>query len=268
MYDYFQETQQMSTNAQNNLNPSPDTQVDFGYRTVALSQKQKLVNGVFDSVASSYDIMNDLMSIGVHRLWKEALLDWMAPRPNQILADLAGGTGDVSLKFLQRGGLFAHVIDINEQMLAVGQTRRVMNKYQDRLNWLAGDAQAIPLADKSVDRVTIAFGLRNVPDRMRALNQIVRILKPGGRFCCLEFSHVKNPLLSDIYDKWSFNVLPKLGQLVVGDSRSYQYLVESIRQFPSQAELCTMMADTGMGQIKVRNLSGGIAAIHSGWKLD
>ena len=258
----------MSTNAQNNLNPSPDTQVDFGYRTVALSQKQKLVNGVFDSVASSYDIMNDLMSIGVHRLWKEALLDWMAPRPNQILADLAGGTGDVSLKFLQRGGLFAHVIDINEQMLAVGQTRRVMNKYQDRLNWLAGDAQAIPLADNSVDRVTIAFGLRNVPDRMRALNQIVRILKPGGRFCCLEFSHVKNPLLSDIYDKWSFNVLPKLGQLVAGDSRSYQYLVESIRQFPSQAELCTMMADTGMGQIKVRNLSGGIAAIHSGWKLD
>ena len=258
----------MSTNALNNLNPSPDTQVDFGYRTVALSQKQKLVNGVFDSVASSYDIMNDLMSIGVHRLWKEALLDWMAPRPNQILADLAGGTGDVSLKFLQRGGLFAHVIDINEQMLAVGQTRRVMNKYQDRLNWLAGDAQAIPLADNSVDRVTIAFGLRNVPDRMRALNQIVRILKPGGRFCCLEFSHVKNPLLSDIYDKWSFNVLPKLGQLVAGDSRSYQYLVESIRQFPSQAELCTMMADTGMGQIKVRNLSGGIAAIHSGWKLD
>ena len=258
----------MTTNAQNNLNPSPDTQVDFGYRTVALSQKQKLVNGVFDSVASSYDIMNDLMSIGVHRLWKEALLDWMAPRPNQILADLAGGTGDVSLKFLQRGGLFAHVIDINEQMLAVGQTRRVMNKYQDRLNWLAGDAQAIPLADNSVDRVTIAFGLRNVPDRMRALNQIVRILKPGGRFCCLEFSHVKNPLLSDIYDKWSFNVLPKLGQLVAGDSRSYQYLVESIRQFPSQAELCTMMADTGMGQIKVRNLSGGIAAIHSGWKLD
>ncbi|NCF46523.1 MAG: bifunctional demethylmenaquinone methyltransferase/2-methoxy-6-polyprenyl-1,4-benzoquinol methylase UbiE [Alphaproteobacteria bacterium] len=258
----------MSTDAQNNLDPSPVSQVDFGYRTVALSQKQNLVNEVFDSVASSYDIMNDLMSVGVHRLWKEALLDWMAPRPNQILADLAGGTGDVSLKFLQRGGQFAHVIDINEQMLAAGQKRKVMNKYQDKLNWLAGDAQDIPLADNSVDRVTIAFGLRNVPDRMKALNQIVRILKPGGRFCCLEFSHVKNPLLSDVYDRWSFNVLPKLGLLVAGDVQSYHYLVESIRQFPSQAELCTMMADTGMAQIKVRSLSGGIAAIHSGWKLD
>ena len=258
----------MSIDAQNNLDSSPDAQVDFGYQNVALSQKQELVNSVFDSVASSYDIMNDLMSIGVHRLWKEALLDWMAPRPNQILADLAGGTGDVSLKFLERGGQFAHVIDINEQMLAAGRKRKVMNKFQERLNWLAGDAQDIPLADNSVDRVTIAFGLRNVPDRMKALNQIVRILKPGGRFCCLEFSHVKNPILSSVYDGWSFNILPKIGQLVAGEAQPYQYLVESIRRFPSEAELCSMMADTGMAQIKVRNLSGGIAAIHSGWKLD
>ena len=258
----------MSKDAQNNLDSSPNAQVDFGYQNVALSQKQELVNSVFDSVASSYDIMNDLMSIGVHRLWKEALIDWMAPRPNQILADLAGGTGDVSLKFLERGGQFAHVIDINEQMLAAGRKRRVMNKFQERLNWLAGDAQDIPLADNSVDRVTIAFGLRNVPDRMRALNQIVRILKPGGRFCCLEFSHVKNPILSSVYDEWSFNILPKLGQLVAGEAQPYQYLVESIRRFPTEAELCSMMADTGMAQIKVRNLSGGIAAIHSGWKLD
>ena len=258
----------MSTDAQNNLDPSPDAQVDFGYQNVPLSQKQDLVNSVFDSVASSYDIMNDLMSIGVHRLWKEALLDWMAPRPNQILADLAGGTGDVSLKFLERGGQFAHVIDINEQMLAAGRKRKVMNKFQERLNWLAGDAQDIPLADNSVDRVIIAFGLRNVPDRMKALNQIVRILKPGGRFCCLEFSHVKNPILSSVYDGWSFNILPKIGQLVAGEAQPYQYLVESIRRFPSEAELCSMMADTGMAQIKVRNLSGGIAAIHSGWKLD
>ena len=258
----------MSTDAQNTLDSSPNAQVDFGYQNVALSQKQELVNSVFDSVASSYDIMNDLMSIGIHRLWKEALLDWMAPRPNQILADLAGGTGDVSLKFLERGGQFAHVIDINEQMLAAGRKRKVMNKFQERLNWLAGDAQDIPLADNSVDRVTIAFGLRNVPDRIKALNQIVRILKPGGRFCCLEFSHVKNPILSSVYDGWSFNILPKLGQLVAGEAQPYQYLVESIRRFPSEAELCSMMADTGMAQIKVRNLSGGIAAIHSGWKLD
>ena len=258
----------MSTDAQNTLDSSPNAQVDFGYQNVALSQKQELVNSVFDSVASSYDIMNDLMSIGIHRLWKEALLDWMAPRPNQILADLAGGTGDVSLRFLQRGGQFAHVIDINEQMLSAGRKRRVMNKFQERLNWLAGDAQDIPLADNSVDRVIIAFGLRNVPDRMKALNQIVRILKPGGRFCCLEFSHVKNPVFSRFYDEWSFNILPKLGQLVAGEAQPYQYLVESIRQFPSEAELCSMMADTGLAQIKVRNLSGGIAAIHSGWKLD
>ena len=258
----------MSTDAQNNLDSSPNAQVDFGYQNVALSQKQELVNSVFDSVASSYDIMNDLMSIGVHRLWKEALVDWMAPRPNQILADLAGGTGDVSLKFLERGGQFAHVIDINEQMLAAGRKRRVMNKFQERLNWLAGDAQDIPLADNSVDRVTIAFGLRNIPDRMKALHQIVRILKPGGRFCCLEFSHVKNPIFSSVYDEWSFNILPKLGQLVAGEAQPYQYLVESIRRFPSEAELCAMMADTGMAQIKVRNLFGGIAAIHSGWKLD
>jgi len=258
----------MSTDTHSKLDQSPDQQVDFGFRTVALSQKQNLVNEVFDSVASSYDVMNDLMSVGAHRLWKEALLDWMAPRPNQILADLAGGTGDVSLKFLQRGGKFAHVIDINEHMLAVGQKRKVMNAFANKLNWIAGDAQDIPLADNSVDRVTISFGLRNVPDRMRALNQIVRILKPGGRFCCLEFSHVKNQLLSKIYDGWSFNVLPKLGHLVAGDAQSYQYLVESIRQFPSQAELCTMMADSGMAQVKVRSLSGGIAAIHSGWKLD
>ncbi len=258
----------MSTNAQNNLDSLPNAQVDFGYQNVTLSQKQELVNSVFDSVASSYDIMNDLMSIGIHRLWKEALLDWMAPRPSQILADLAGGTGDVSLKFLERGGQFAHVIDINEQMLAAGRKRKVMNKFQERLNWLAGDAQDIPLADNSVDRVIIAFGLRNVPDRMKALNQIVRILKPGGRFCCLEFSHVKNPILSSVYDGWSFNILPKLGQLVAGEAQPYQYLVESIRRFPSEAELCSMMADTGMAQIKVRNLSGGIAAIHSGWKLD
>ena len=258
----------MSTDALNNLDSSPNAQVDFGYQNVALSQKQELVNSVFDSVASSYDIMNDLMSVGIHRLWKEALLDWMAPRPNQILADLAGGTGDVSLKFLERGGQFAHVIDINKQMLAAGRKRRVMNKFQERLNWLAGDAQDIPLTDNSVDRVTIAFGLRNVPDRMKALNQIVRILKPGGRFCCLEFSHVKNPILSSVYDGWSFNILPKIGQLVAGEAQPYQYLVESIRRFPSEAELCSMMADSGMAQIKVRNLSGGIAAIHSGWKLD
>ncbi len=242
--------------------------IDFGYREVEMEQKQGLVNDVFDSVASSYDIMNDLMSLGVHRLWKEALLDWMAPRPNQTLADLAGGTGDIAVRFLQRGGQFAHVIDINEKMMAEGQRRREMYKFRSNLAWVIGDAQSIPLENNSVDRATIAFGLRNVPDRNLALRQIVRILKPGGRFCCLEFSRVENPLLSSLYDMWSFNILPKLGKLVAGDMHSYIYLVESIRKFPSQSELCTMMADAGLVQIKVRSLSGGIATIHSGWKLD
>ena len=258
----------MSKSAENKKVPTAKYQVDFGYSKVSITQKQNLVNDVFNSVAPSYDIMNDLMSLGVHRLWKETLLDWMAPRPNQVLADLAGGTGDIALRFVQRGGQFAYIIDINQQMLASGQKRKVMGNYKNKLNWLCGDAQAIPLADNSVDRVTIAFGLRNVPDRTKALKQITRILKPGGRFWCLEFSHVRNQLLSAIYDKWSFDVLPRLGHLIAGDSQSYQYLVESIRQFPSQAELSLMMADAGMSQIKVKPLSGGIAAIHSGWKID
>lgn len=258
----------MSANSESTEKILNNEKVDFGNRVVKLEQKQGLVNNVFNNVASSYDLMNDLMSFGVHRLWKEALLDWIAPRPNQILADLAGGTGDIAIRFLQRGGQSAHVIDINEKMMAEGQKRKEINKFGPRLAWIAGDAQAIPLTNNSVDRVTIAFGLRNVPDRVLALKQIVRVLKPGGRFCCLEFSHVQNPLLSRIYDRWSYDVLPKLGQLVAGDAYSYKYLVESIRKFPSQAELCTMMADAGLAQIKVKKLSGGIATIHSGWKLD
>ena len=258
----------MSANSESTEKILNNEKVDFGNRLVKLEQKQGLVNNVFNNVASSYDLMNDLMSFGVHRLWKEALLDWIAPRPNQILADLAGGTGDIAIRFLQRGGQSAHVIDINEKMMAEGQKRKEINKFGPRLEWMAGDAQAIPLTNNSVDRVTIAFGLRNVPDRVLALKQIVRVLKPGGRFCCLEFSHVQNPLLSQIYDRWSYDVLPKLGQLVAGDANSYKYLVESIRKFPSQAELCTMMADVGLAQIKVKKLSGGIATIHSGWKLD
>ena len=258
----------MSKNSENTEKASVYEKVDFGSLEVELHLKQGLVNNVFDSVASSYDLMNDLMSLGVHRLWKEALLDWMAPRPNQTLADLAGGTGDIAIRFLKRGGQFAHIIDINEKMINEGRRRKGIDKIGRKLAWVIGDAQAIPLGNNSVDRVTIAFGLRNVPDRILALREIVRILKPGGRFCCLEFSHVKNSLLSQLYDRWSYDVLPKLGKIVAGDANSYKYLVESIRKFPSQSELCTMMADAGFSQIKVKNLSGGIAAIHSGWKLD
>ena len=243
-------------------------EIDFGFQSVPRDQKESLVKNVFNSVAKNYDIMNDLMSMGVHRLWKDALMDWLAPQPNQTLMDLAGGTGDVALRFLKRGGGNVHIIDINEEMLQAGKARAVMRPYQDRLSWIVGNAESLPLETASVDRATIAFGLRNVTNRDVALSEIYRVLKPGGRFCCLEFSSVDNPLLSKIYDEWSFKILPKMGELVAKDRDSYQYLVESIRQFPDQYELADMMVTAGFAQVRYRNLSGGIAAIHSGWKLD
>lgn len=243
-------------------------EIDFGFQSVPRDQKESLVKNVFNSVAKNYDIMNDLMSMGVHRLWKDALMDWLAPQPNQTLMDLAGGTGDVALRFLKRGGGNVHIVDINEEMLQAGKARAVMRPYQDRLSWIVGNAESLPLETASVDRATIAFGLRNVTNRDVALSEIYRVLKPGGRFCCLEFSSVDNPLLSKIYDEWSFKILPKMGELVAKDRDSYQYLVESIRQFPDQYELADMMVTAGFAQVRYRNLSGGIAAIHSGWKLD
>ena len=243
-------------------------EIDFGFQSVPRDQKESLVKNVFNSVAKNYDIMNDLMSMGVHRLWKDALMDWLAPQPNQTLMDLAGGTGDVALRFLKRGGGNVHIVDINEEMLQAGKARAVMRPYQDRLSWIVGNAESLPLETASVDRATIAFGLRNVTNRDVALAEIYRVLKPGGRFCCLEFSSVDNPLLSKIYDEWSFKILPKMGELVAKDRDSYQYLVESIRQFPDQYELADMMVTAGFAQVRYRNLSGGIAAIHSGWKLD
>ena len=245
-----------------------DDEIDFGFQSVPRAEKESRVKHVFNSVAKNYDVMNDVMSMGVHRLWKDALMDWLAPRPHQVLMDLAGGTGDVALRFLKRGGGSVKIVDINEEMLLAGQARSVMRSYQDRLDWIVGNAEALPLADNSVDRATIAFGLRNVTNRDKALSEIHRVLKPGGRFCCLEFSSVENPLLSKIYDEWSFRIMPQMGQLIAKDRDSYQYLVESIRKFPAQYELADMMVSAGFAQVRYRNLSGGIAAIHSGWKLD
>lgn len=242
--------------------------IDFGFEQVPLDQKQERVRAVFDSVASAYDLMNDVMSLGVHRLWKEALIDWLAPRPHQLLVDLAGGTGDIALRFLRRGGGRVQIVDINEQMLQAGRQRPALRPFADQISWVAGNAEALPLAPAIADRVTIAFGLRNVTNRQAALAEAYRILKPGGRFCCLEFSQVSNPLLGQIYDRWSFSALPRLGGIVAGDRAAYQYLVESIRKFPSQAELADMMGQAGFARVKLRALSGGIAAIHSGWKLD
>lgn len=247
---------------------SQDKLIDFGFRQVPVEEKQDLVRAVFGSVAGSYDVMNDLMSLGIHRLWKDTLIDWLAPRPGQSLIDLAGGTGDVALRFLKAGGGSVRIIDINRDMLAAGQKREDLKIYADQLDWIEGNAESLPAEDASVDRITIAFGLRNVTDRMAALKDCLRVLKPGGRFCCLEFSHVENDMFSRIYDGWSFGVLPQIGGLVAGDKPAYQYLVESIRKFPKQEELVEMMQEAGFAQIKYRNLTGGIAAIHSGWKLD
>jgi demethylmenaquinone methyltransferase/2-methoxy-6-polyprenyl-1,4-benzoquinol methylase len=245
-----------------------DENIDFGFRTVRRTEKAGLVRDVFDSVATRYDIMNDLMSGGVHRLWKAAMVDWMAPQPWQHLVDLAGGTGDISLRFLNAGGGGASVTDINESMLAAGRGRRDLGKFADRLSWCAGNAEALPFETASADLVTIAFGLRNVTNREAALAEAYRILRPGGRFLCLEFSQVSNDVLARAYDSWSFNVLPRLGQLVAGDADSYRYLVESIRTFPAPEILADMFAGAGFAQVRVRRMSAGIACIHSGWKLD
>ncbi|MGB1528611.1 MAG: class I SAM-dependent methyltransferase [Candidatus Puniceispirillaceae bacterium] len=242
--------------------------IDFGFETVPVNEKQSRVADVFSSVASSYDIMNDLMSGGIHRLWKDALMDWLAPCKGQVLIDLAGGTGDIALRFLKRGGSHVHVVDINPDMISAGKKRRDIKAYSNQLDWTVASAEDIPLQTGTAERVTISFGLRNVTNRDMALREAFRVLKPGGRFCCLEFSTVQNATFSKLYDLWSFNALPQLGRMVARDEAAYRYLAESIRTFPEQHELARMMSEAGFAQVRFRNLSNGIAAIHSGWKLD
>ena len=242
--------------------------IDFGFETVPVNEKQSRVADVFSSVASSYDIMNDLMSGGVHRLWKDALMDWLAPCKGQVLIDLAGGTGDIALRFLRRGGSHVHVIDINPDMISAGKNRSDIKAYSNQLDWTVASAEDIPLQTGTAERVTISFGLRNVTNRDMTLREAFRVLKPGGRFCCLEFSTVQNATFSKLYDLWSFNALPQLGRMVARDEAAYRYLAESIRTFPAQHDLARMMSEAGFAQVRFRNLSNGIAAIHSGWKLD
>ncbi|HYM03770.1 MAG TPA: bifunctional demethylmenaquinone methyltransferase/2-methoxy-6-polyprenyl-1,4-benzoquinol methylase UbiE [Stellaceae bacterium] len=251
--------------------PETDTSggADFGYRRVASEEKARLVRQVFDSVSPRYDLMNDLMSGGIHRLWKSALIDRLGPRPGQLLLDVAGGTGDISFRFLDRAGAGARVIvcDINESMLRRGRDRAIDGGRLAGIEWLCGDAERLPVASSSVDAYTIAFGLRNVTDIAAALAEARRVLKPGGRFLCLEFSHVEVPLLRQAYDLYSFTVLPLLGQAVAGDRAAYQYLAESIRRFPAQRDLAAKMEEAGLERVTFSNLSGGIAALHSGWRL-
>ena len=242
---------------------SSNHETDFGFRTVPTEAKKPMVRAVFDSVAPRYDMMNDLMSLGVHRLWKREFVQGLDPRPNRTLLDLAGGTGDITFAWRSAGGGPATLSDINDEMLAVARTRN----RDDGVTILPADAESIPFPDNSFDRVTIAFGLRNCTDKAAVLREARRVLRPGGQFHCLEFSRVQVAALERPYDLWSFQVLPRLGRLVANDAESYRYLAESIRTFPDQAALAAMMEQAGLDRVRVRNLTGGIAAIHSGWRL-
>ena len=240
----------------------------FGFQTVPETEKASRVQGVFTSVASKYDIMNDVMSVGIHRIWKEAMMDWLAPRPGQELLDVAGGTGDISFKFLKRAGSgHATVLDITENMLIAGRKRAETAQMADNLDWLVGDAMALPFADNSFDVYTISFGIRNVTRPQDALNEAFRVLRPGGRLMVLEFSQIPVPLAQKAYDLYSFNVIPRMGQMIANDRASYQYLVESIRKFPDQETFLSMVQHAGFENTSYRNLSLGIAALHSGWKI-
>ena len=256
----------MSDNTRDEPGPTPAT-IDFGFRQVPVQAKKTLVRAVFDSVARRYDLMNDLMSLGIHRVWKRAFIAALAPRPDRTLLDLAGGTGDITFGWLAGGGGPAILSDINAAMLEVGRDRALSRGFARGLSFLVADGEHLPLPDRAVDTVTISFGLRNCTDKPAVLREARRVLRPGGRFLCLEFSRVQVAALAPLYDVWSFKVLPRLGRIVAKDEDSYQYLAESIRTFPDQETLAGMMGAAGLARVRVRNLSGGIAAIHTGWRL-
>ncbi len=241
----------------------------FGAREVDEDAKAGMVHGVFTSVASKYDVMNDVMSVGIHRLWKSAMMDWLAPRAGMRLLDVAGGTGDISFRFLDRvkGQGDAVVLDMTQSMLMEGRKRAEAARLSEQLDWVVGDAMKLPLPDASFDAYTISFGIRNVTRIEDAIAEAYRVLRPGGRFMVLEFSQMPVEGLQKLYDLYSYNVIPRMGQAIANDRDSYQYLVESIRQFPEQERFAAMIREAGFEQVKYRNLSLGIAALHSGWKL-
>jgi demethylmenaquinone methyltransferase / 2-methoxy-6-polyprenyl-1,4-benzoquinol methylase len=246
-----------------------DAETSFGFASVPESDRQGLVNKVFSKVASRYDLMNDLMSGGLHRLWKAEFINMLAPPKGGTpfaLIDVAGGTGDIAFRFLDAVGPggSAVICDISKEMIEAGKSRA---KGREPLTFVQGNAEALPFESGRFDAYTIAFGIRNVTHIDRALAEAFRVLKPGGRFLCLEFSSVEMPLLDTLYDAYSFNAIPRLGHLVAGDAESYRYLVESIRRFPGQERFAEMIRDAGFERAGYRNLTGGIAAIHSGWRI-
>ena len=245
--------------------PGPDT--DFGFRRVPAAEKKPLVRAVFDSVAPKYDLMNDIMSLGIHRVWKRIFATRLRPSPSKTLLDLASGTGDIATAWVRLGGGPAFLTDINAAMLGAGRDRAIGRGLVAPFTYTVADAEALPFPDSSVDTVSIAFGLRNCTDKPAVLREARRVLKPGGRFFCLEFSRLQVAVLDGVYHRWSFGVLPRVGRLVAGDGESYRYLAESIRTFPDQESLAAMLAGAGLDQVRFENLSGGIAAIHSGWRL-
>jgi demethylmenaquinone methyltransferase / 2-methoxy-6-polyprenyl-1,4-benzoquinol methylase len=251
--------------------PAARDQTHFGRRTVRLDEKQGLVNDVFRSVAGRYDVMNDLMSFGLHRIWKDALVAKIRPSPTRAFAhlDVAGGTGDVAIRVATAGGPLTSVtvVDVNGGMLRAAKERAARRSISKRLTFIEGNAEALPLPDARFDAYTIAFGIRNVPRIEEALKEAYRVLKRGGRFLCLEFSRVDLPLFERIYDAYSFAAIPAMGKVVTGDGGSYRYLVESIRKFPPPERFSEMIGEAGFARVDFTRLSGGIVAIHSGWKL-
>ncbi|MCB1440250.1 MAG: bifunctional demethylmenaquinone methyltransferase/2-methoxy-6-polyprenyl-1,4-benzoquinol methylase UbiE [Nitratireductor sp.] len=243
----------------------------YGFRRVSDIEKQPLVNDVFHKVAERYDLMNDLMSAGMHRVWKNAMVAKLAPprNGNWRSLDVAGGTGDIAFRIVEASDRNAHttVLDINGSMLSVGEKRAAQRGLSENVDFVEANAEELPFEDRSFDAYTIAFGIRNVPHIDRALKEAYRVLKRGGRLLCLEFSEVEMPMLDRFYDEWSMRAIPPIGKAVTGDAEPYQYLVESIRKFPKQADFAAMISDAGFSRVDWTNYSGGIAALHSGWKL-
>ena len=270
MYEIeLQEHDPMSKNRATAADGSMAT--SYGFSSVGEGEKQGLVNDVFHKVAKRYDIMNDVMSGGMHRVWKDAMIAALNPpkKPGWRFIDVAGGPGDIAFRIVEasRKEALGTVLDINGSMLAVGQERAEKRGLAAHLEFVEANAEELPFEDKSFDAYTIAFGIRNVPDIDKALREAHRVLRRGGRFLCLEFSEVQMPILDRLYEAWSFHGIPKMGQAIAGDGEPYQYLVESIRKFPRQQDFAAMIGRAGFGRVTWTDYTGGVAALHSGWKL-